>query len=222
MTIGGSTCSIRTTPSKAIIAPSAAAMGRFGDVQVRAGDHSVRRSGSDSLRRGRAPDPDLSCLVAAQWDGAGWTRRTTVYGDGMRKIAYLAVAMATALFGYLALFSIGFPFLLTGLLMLTLTPLRRRIEIMVPALLWPWMFTLGYVLVAPLGCTRFATPTIVDGVGNLEGTTRCNALFFTYAGDGSYSPPIWPAVLVGALFATGILVLVQRTMTRRRMLAAAR
>jgi hypothetical protein len=28
------------------------------------------------------------------------------YGDGMRKIAYLAVAIATALFGYLALFSI--------------------------------------------------------------------------------------------------------------------
>jgi hypothetical protein len=135
---------------------------------------------------------------------------------------YLAVAIATAFFGYLALFSIGFPFLLTGLLMLALTPLRRRIEIMVPALLWPWVFTLGYVLVAPLGCTRFATPTIVDGVGNLEGTTRCNALFFIYAGDGSYSPPIWPAVLVGAAFATGIVVLVRRTMTRRKMLAATR
>lgn len=97
------------------------------------------------------------------------------YGVGMRKIAYLAVAIATALFGYLALFSIGFPFLLTGLLMLALTPLRRRIEIMFPALLWPWLFTLGYVLVAPLGCTRFTMPTIVDGVGSLEGTTRCNA-----------------------------------------------
>jgi hypothetical protein len=144
------------------------------------------------------------------------------YGDGMWKIAYLAVAIATALFGYLALFSIGFPFLLTGLLMLALTPLRRRIEIMVPALLWPWVFTLGYLLVAPLGCTRFATPTIVDGVGSLEGTTRCNALFFTYAGDGSYSPPIWPAVLVGVAFATGIVVLVRRTMTRRKMLSAAR
>jgi hypothetical protein len=122
------------------------------------------------------------------------------YGNGMRKIAYLAVAIATALFGYLALFSIGFPFLLTGLLMLALTPLRRRIEIMVPALLWPWVFTLGYVLVAPLGCTRFVTPKIVGGVASVEGTTRCNALFFTYAGDGSYSPPIWPAVLVGAVF----------------------
>ena len=86
---------------------------------------------------------------------------------------------------------------------------------MVPALVWPWVFTLGYVLVAPLGCTRFATPTIADGVGSLEGSTRCNALFFTNAGDGSYSPPIWPAVLVGAAFATGIVVLVRRTMTRR-------
>jgi hypothetical protein len=120
------------------------------------------------------------------------------YGDGMRKIAYLAVAIATALFGYLALFSIGFPFLLTGLLMLALTPLRRRIEIMVPALLWPWLFTLGYVLVAPLGCTRFTMPTIVDGVGSLEGATRCNPLFFTYAGDGSYSPQFGPRCSSGS------------------------
>jgi hypothetical protein len=148
--------------------------------------------------------------------------RNRAYGDGMRKISYLAVAIAIALFGYLALFSIGFPFLLTGLLMLALTPLRRRIEIMTPALLWPWVFTLGYVLIAPLGCTRFTTPTIVDGVGTFEGTTRCNALFFAYAGDGSYSPPIWPALLVGAAFATGIVVLVRRTMTRRKMLAGAR
>jgi hypothetical protein len=76
---------------------------------------------------------------------------------------------------------------------------------MVPALLWPWVFTLGYVLVAPLGCTRFATPTIVDGVGNLEGTTRCTALFFIYAGGGSYSPPIWLAVLVGSASRLGSL-----------------
>jgi hypothetical protein len=144
------------------------------------------------------------------------------YGDGMRKVAYLVVAIAIALFGYLALFSIGFPFLLTGLLMLALTPLRRRIDIMVPALLWPWVFTLGYVLVAPLGCTTFTTPTIVDGVGNFEGTTRCDALFFTYAGGGSYSPPIWPAVLVGAAVATGVVVLVGRTMTRRKMHVAGR
>lgn len=144
------------------------------------------------------------------------------HGDSMRKIAYVAVAIAIALFGYLALFSIGFPFLLTGLLMLALTPLRRRIEIMVPALVWPWVFTLGYVLVAPLGCTGSAMATIADGVASLESTTRCNAVFFTYAGDGSYSPPIWPAVLVGAASATGVVVLVRRTMTRRKLLAAGR
>jgi hypothetical protein len=137
----------------------------------------------------------------------------------MRMASYIAVAIALALFGYLALFSIGFPFLLTGLLMLALMPLRRRSEVMVPAVLWPWVFTLGYVLVAPLGCTTSAVPMIANGVGDVEGMTRCNALFFTYAGDGSYSPPLWPALLFGGALATGVALLVRRSIRRRRTLA---
>jgi hypothetical protein len=138
------------------------------------------------------------------------------YDVGMRMAAYLAVAIALVLFGYLALFSIGFPFLLTGLLMLALVAFRRRVEIMAPAVLWPWVFTLGYVLVAPLGCTTSATPMVVNGVGAVEGATRCNAFIFSYAGDAPYSPPIWPALLFGAALATGVALLVRRAIRRRR------
>jgi hypothetical protein len=131
-------------------------------------------------------------------------------------VAYLALALALALFGYLALFSIGFPFLLTGVLMLALTPVRRRAAIMVPALAWPWVFTIGYVLVAPLGCSTFTMPRIVDGVrGSVEGSTRCNALFFTYAGDASYDPPILPALLVGVGLATGAALFARQWIAHR-------
>jgi hypothetical protein len=131
-------------------------------------------------------------------------------------VAYLALAIALALFGYLALFSIGFPFLLTGVLMLALTPVRRRAAIMVPALVWPWVFTVGYVLVAPLGCSTFTMPRIVDGVrSSLEGSTRCDALFFTYAGDASYDPPIWPALLVGVALATGVALFARQWIANR-------
>ena len=129
--------------------------------------------------------------------------------------AYLAVAIALFLFGYLGLFSIGFPFLLTGLLMLALVAFRRRVEIMVPAVLWPWVFTLGYVLVAPLGCTTTATPMVANGVGAVEGATRCTALIFTYVGEAPYSPPIWPALLFGAALATGVALLVRRAIRAR-------
>ena len=48
----------------------------------------------------------------------------------MRTAAYLAVAIALALFGYLALFSMGFPFLLTGLLTaaLSYTEMKRLVD----------------------------------------------------------------------------------------------
>jgi hypothetical protein len=134
----------------------------------------------------------------------------------MRMATYLALAIALVVFGYLGLFSIGFPLLLTGLLMLALVAFRRRVEVMVPLVLWPWVFTLGYVLVAPLGCTTSATPMVVNGVGAVEGATRCNALIFTYAGDAPYSPPIWPALFFSAALAIGIALLVRRAIRRRR------
>ena len=132
----------------------------------------------------------------------------------MRTAVYVALAIALALFGYLALFSIGFPFLLTGVLMLALFGRRGKIEVMVPALLWPWAFTLGYLLVAPLGCSQTTRPA----VGAVESATRCGALFFDYAGGASYDPPIWPALLVGAVLATGVAWLARRAITRGRSL----
>lgn len=130
--------------------------------------------------------------------------------------AYLVVATTLGVFGYMALFSIGSPFLLTGVLMLVLAPVRRRAAIMVPALVWPWVFTLGYILAAPLGCTRFAMPQVADGGrASVEGSTRCNAFFFTYAGDASYSPPLWPALLFGVALASGAALIARRWIAHR-------
>jgi hypothetical protein len=136
----------------------------------------------------------------------------------VRRGVYLAVAVALVGFGYLALFSIGFPFALTGLLMLALFRLRGRREVIIPALAWPWVFTLGYVLVAPLGCTGSATPaSVAAGAGDAgaAGVTRCHALFFTYAGGGSYDPPLLPALLVGIVLATTIALVLRRSLMPR-------
>jgi hypothetical protein len=134
----------------------------------------------------------------------------------MRKAAYVAVAIVLAVFGFLALFSIGFPFLLTGLVMLALTPRRQDVAIIIPALVWPCALTLGYVLVAPLGCRTLSIGEVRDGVGTIGGSTTCHAVFFSYAGDVSYSPPTWPAILVGVTFATGVAFLIRSAIIRRR------
>jgi hypothetical protein len=129
---------------------------------------------------------------------------------------YIAIAVILIVFGYLALFSIGWPFALTGILMLALIGQRHRFDVLAPALAWPWVFTIGYVLVAPIECTRLAMPKVADGVGTLEGMTRCNAVFLTYAGGADYSPPLLPALLTGLVLATAASLAIHRTLRRRR------
>src|ERR671910_3096612 len=89
----------------------------------------------------------------------------------VRTALYIAIAVILIIFGYLALFSIGWPFALTGILMLALIGQRHRFDVLAPALAWPWVFTLGYLLLAPIGCRSSATPTIEGGA--VEGVTRC-------------------------------------------------
>jgi len=91
--------------------------------------------------------------------------------------------------------------------------------VLAPALAWPWVFTLGYLLVAPIGCTTSASG-FEAGVGTVEGSTRCNAVFFTYAGGADYSPPLLPAVLTGVALATAASLCIGWALRRRRSNAA--
>lgn len=129
----------------------------------------------------------------------------------MASLAYIAIALALIAFGYLSLFSVGAPFLLTGVAMLIVLPWRRRPHVLVPALVAPWAFALGYVLVAPLGCTATAAPN--DG---FVGVTRCDGVFFDYVGGASYSPPLAPALLTGFLVAGLVVFAAHRAVLRSR------
>jgi len=132
----------------------------------------------------------------------------------VRTALYIAIAVILIVFGYLALFSIGWPFALTGILMFALIGQRHRFDVLAPALAWPWVFTIGYLLVAPIGCTSRATPTIAGGV--VDGVTRCTSLFLTYAGRTPYRPPLLPAVLTGVALATAGSLAIQWALRRRR------
>jgi hypothetical protein len=120
--------------------------------------------------------------------------------------------------GIVGLFSIGAPFLLTGLAMLVCFPWRRRPDILWPALAGVWGLSLGYMLVAPLSCTSTitATPTPTGSVSPTMTTPTCNGLPFDYSGGPSYNAPFLPALLFGLAMAAASLVLVRMAFTRRR------
>lgn len=126
---------------------------------------------------------------------------------------YLVVAIGLGIFGYLALFSI------------VSVPPPRGVDARVDSGSPPGSghgprIDLAVDLHArlhPRRAHRCSTlPQIADGGrGTVEGSTRCNALFLTYAGDASYSPPLWPALVVGVVLATGASLIARRWIYRR-------
>jgi hypothetical protein len=111
-----------------------------------------------------------------------------------RNVRYFAIATVLTLFGMVAIFSVGTPFLLTGLVMIVVAPLRRRRALFWALLSCPTLFTLGYVTVAPLGCTSTSS-TSFGGVTTQQAS--CSAL----VGEYHSVPSLLPAVVVGLLVA---------------------
>jgi hypothetical protein len=133
-----------------------------------------------------------------------------------RVLAYVALAVGLVLFGFAGLLSIGAPFLLTGIVMLFCFPWRRRRKILWPAIAGVWSLTLGYVLLAPIGCsTRGTAEDLTMGFVSTAATTTCNGVFFDYAGGASYNPPLLPALLVGVLLGAVAVISVRALLSRR-------
>jgi len=138
-------------------------------------------------------------------------------------IAYWAGAAVLMLFGFVAIFSIGAPFFLTGAAMIVVGPFRHRREVLWPALVAVWSFVVAYVLVAPLGCTGTSV-AVVPNIGNAAQVGRTtwtctNVLGIDYSGVGSYQPTLFPALVAG-LFAAGVVGFVTRRALRPRARAA--
>ena len=104
--------------------------------------------------------------------------------------AYVVLAIALVAFGMLAVFSIGMPFLLTGLAMIVLFPWRYRRDVLWPTLAAIWGLVIGYLVVAPWGCTA-------EVGSGAAATTTCDGVFIDYSGGASYDAPLLPALVVG-------------------------
>ena len=104
---------------------------------------------------------------------------------------YWIVAVALVIFGFAGGFSIGGPFLLLGLAMLVVGPVRHRPRVFWPVIAGVVAFNVGYWAVTPLGCST----TVHLGE---EAMTACaNFLGIRYAGEADYNPSLVPARIAG-------------------------
>ncbi len=126
-----------------------------------------------------------------------------VSGARVGGLWYWGLVAALLVVGVVGIFSIGLPLLLTGLVLAALAPMRRD-----PAAFWPPLagtvaFFLGYILIAPLGCT--STP----------GEATPMEVGIDYSGSGSYDPPLLPALLAGMLIGAAASLATRALLGRR-------
>ena len=98
-------------------------------------------------------------------------------------MSYWIAALLLVAFGFVTGFSIGPPFLVVGLALLVLGPVRRWPRLFWPPLVGVVAFILGVVLFVPLSCTATAD------VGQISRTVCTGILGPTWSGSGLYNPP---------------------------------
>jgi hypothetical protein len=125
--------------------------------------------------------------------------------------AYWVPVILLVAFGALAIFSIGAPFLLNGLALAVLWPARSKPNVFWAALAGVNAFIVGYVLVAPLGCTG---RELLGGGGH---TTCFNLVGIDYSGEIPYTPALWPALIAGLAAAAIVAAVTWRLVTRGRV-----
>jgi hypothetical protein len=145
------------------------------------------------------------------------TSRGVADGKPNHRLLYWITTSGLVGFGFLAMFSIGRPFLMVGLTMLLLSPVRTR-----PAVFWPPIaaviaWNVGFLAIAPMYCT--ATQTVgPDSDAAAESTTVCSSLTgIVYSGGGTYNPSLEPAKGAALLCASvTFLVVLASFLWRRR------
>lgn len=112
---------------------------------------------------------------------------------------YWVVVSLLCLLGLIGIFSIGMPLLLLGVTLAVVAPWRTQRAVLWPAVTAVVAFIVGYILVAPLGCSSIAASTLPTQSTTLraQSTTCTNVLGIDYSGDGFYNPSLGPAVLAG-------------------------
>jgi hypothetical protein len=116
--------------------------------------------------------------------------------DRAGAVAYWSIVLFLIVFGFLGLLSIGLPFLLLGITLAIMWPRRRATGVIASGVAAIAGFTLGYILVAPLGCSATAR-SIRSG----SHTVCSNILGINYSGTGLYNPSLFPALIAGIVVA---------------------
>lgn len=137
----------------------------------------------------------------------------TAPAEGTRFRYWLVVLVLVAL-GFLTIFSFGMYFWFMAVGLALLSPFRSRPQVFLPGLALFLGLLVGYVVVAPWGCSQSFTSNPTTGEETLSPVVCTSPIGIEYAGPEPFEPSRTPALITGgatAIIAAGVTWVVVRS-----------
>lgn len=121
-------------------------------------------------------------------------------GTGLRYWLFVLVLVA---FGFLTIFSLGLYFWFMALGLILLSPFRSRPRIFLPGFALFLGFLVGYVLIAPWGCSQSFTSDPTTGEETVTPVVCISPVGIEYSESEPFEPSRTPALIAGSI--TGVV-----------------
>jgi hypothetical protein len=123
---------------------------------------------------------------------------TSSGGIGLR---YWLIVLILGVLGLLSIFSIGIYFWLLAIALIVLSPFGSRPQIFRPGIALFVGFLIGYVLIAPWGCSQSFTSNPTTGDETLTPVVCTSPIGVEYSGAEPFDPSRTPALVIGGISA---------------------
>ncbi len=112
-------------------------------------------------------------------------------------VGYWVTIVVLLILGYFTGFTIGPVFWFVAAVMILLAPLRPRTRIYRSGVALFMGFAIGYVLVAPFGCSQSSESNVATGEQTHSPVTCSSISGIDYSGPEPFEPSVMPALVVG-------------------------
>ena len=116
-------------------------------------------------------------------------------------LSYWLIVVALVIVGFLTIFSIGMYFWLIAIALIVMSPFRSKPRIFRSGIALFAGSLIGYVLIAPWGCSQTFESDPTTGEGTVSPVVCTSPVGIEYSGPEPFDPSLTPALIMGGVFA---------------------
>lgn len=116
-------------------------------------------------------------------------------------LRYWLIVLVVIALGFLTIFSVGLYFWFIAVALIVMSPFRSRPQVFRSGIALFLGFLIGYVLIAPWGCSQTFTSAPTTGEETVSPVVCTSPAGVEYSGTEPFDPSRTPALVVGAVAA---------------------